>query len=190
MPFSARWQYALRVTTSNQPDPSCTVTLRPSKITVNSVKQSSAQVASLLVVTRDPSLLRPLWSVAEFNAWHLETANNGWEALERIQSGPIPDLLLLELSDGGGDSLHVLRWARRSFPALPIVVLSHTALRKREAIRLGARDCVIRPFAEDKLVSAIQLQLLTDHDRTQFTSESIEQLIDDTFFLCASPVMQ
>ena len=52
----------------------------------------------LLVVSREPAVLRPLRSIGEANCWHLETAGNGWEALERLQAGAVPDLLLLGLS--------------------------------------------------------------------------------------------
>ncbi|MGB7585188.1 MAG: hypothetical protein WBM11_10110, partial [Terriglobales bacterium] len=50
----------------------------------------------LLVVSREPAILRPLWSIGESNSWHLETAGSGWEAMERVQSGSAPDLLLLD----------------------------------------------------------------------------------------------
>lgn len=155
------------------------------------MKHNPTQTVSLLVVTRDPSILRPLWSVAEFNAWHLETAGNGWEALERIQSGMSPDILLLELTDADGDALHILRWLRRLRPALAIIALSHTkdALKQREAVRLGAQDSVIHPFDEQKLESAIQRQLSVANVGTEFTSKDIEQFNDDNFFLCTSPAM-
>ena len=60
----------------------------------------------LLVVSREPAVLRPLWSIGESNCWHLETAGNGWEALEQLQAGAVPDLLLLGLSGTDGDGLH------------------------------------------------------------------------------------
>jgi two-component system, NtrC family, response regulator AtoC len=148
----------------------------------------------LLVVSREPAVLRPLWSIGESNSWHLETAGSGWEAMERIQSGVVPHLLLLELPRGDGDSLHVLRWLRRLRPELPIILLSHPddVGREKEAVRLGAQDFLVQPLEEKQLESAIRRHLASpnDHARIDFTSEDIEQLSDDTFFVGASPVMQ
>ena len=83
------------------------------------------ETVRLLVVSREPAVLRPLWSIAESNSWHLETAASGWDAMERVQSGAAPDLLLLDLPRGDGDSLHILRWLRRLRPDLPVAVLCH-----------------------------------------------------------------
>lgn len=157
------------------------------------MSENATETVRLLVVSREPSVLRPLWSVGESNSWHLETAGSGWEALERIQSGSVPDLLLLDLPRGDADSLHVLRWLRRIRPELPIILLSHAEdiSREREAVRLGAQDFLIRPFDEQQLEDAIRRQLASSPDKSAgFTSENIEHLGDDTFFVGASPVMQ
>jgi two-component system response regulator AtoC len=158
------------------------------------VAENAIETLRLLVVSREPSLLRPLWSMGESNAWHLETAGSGWEAMERVQSGLVPHLLLLDVPRGDGDSLHVLRWLRRLRPEVPIILLSYSgdASQEKEAVRLGARDFIVRPFKEEQLESAIRRHLSLSRDRTQvcFTSEDIEQLSDDTYFVGTSTVMQ
>lgn len=156
--------------------------------------QSATETIRMLVVSKDFSVVRPLWSIGEANAWQLETASSSWEALERIQSGSIPRMLLLDLPLGDGDSLHVLRWLRRLRPELPIIVLAHEADegRKNEAIRLGAHDYLVRPFDDAQLETAIRRHLDSRNELSEsdFTSEEIERLSDDTFFVGASPVMQ
>ena len=64
---------------------------------------NAIETVRLLVVSREPAVLRPLWSIGESNCWHLDTASSGWEALERLQEGAIPNLLLLELAGHDGD---------------------------------------------------------------------------------------
>jgi DNA-binding NtrC family response regulator len=131
--------------------------------------------------------------VCETNAWHLETAGSGWEALERIQSGLAPALLLLDLPRGDADSLHVLRWMRRARPELPIILLSHTedSVREKEAVRLGAQEFLVRPLDEQTLGTHIRRYVSSAAEQPAgFTSESIEQLGEDTFFVGASPAMQ
>jgi len=157
------------------------------------VPENLTDTVRLLVVSREPSVLRPLWSVGESNSWHLETAGSGWEALERIQSGADPDVLLLDLPRGDADSLHVLRWLRRVRPELPIILLSHAEdiSREKEAMRLGAQEFLVRPFEEQRLESVIRRHLTCAIDEPSgFTSENIEQLSEDGFFVGASPVMQ
>ena len=147
----------------------------------------------LLVVSRESALLAPLWSVAEQNSWQIEAAGNPWDAVERVQSGIAPHLLLLDLPRGDGDSLHLLRWLRRLRPDLPVIVtcFPEDAGRKREATRLGAQEVLIRPFNEERLEAAIQRQLaLPENGQAEVTSEDIEQLGPDSFFVSASPITQ
>jgi two-component system response regulator AtoC len=157
------------------------------------VPENAIETVRLLIVSREPAVLRPLWSVGEANSWHIETAGSGWEALERIQSGAVPHLLLLDLPRGNADSLHMLRWLRRVRPELPIILLSHCAdlSREKEALRLGAQDFLIKPFDESQIEAAIHRHLSShSEERRDFTSENIEQLSEDAFFVAASPAMQ
>jgi len=146
----------------------------------------------LLVVSREPTVLRPLWAIGEANSWGLEIVGGGWEALERVQSGITPNLLLLDLPRGEVDGLHILRWLRRLRPALPIILLSYPedAGRKKEALRLGAQDFLIRPFQEKQLELIIKRHLAPLDDDPEIFSDDIQQIGDDKFFVCASPIMR
>ena len=148
----------------------------------------------LLVVSREPSVLRPLWSIGESNCWHLETAGSGWEALERLQNGAGPNLLLLELSDSDVDGLHMLRWLRRMRPHLPIILIAPTddVERKQEAIRLGAQAILVRPFEEHQLEFLIRrnLDAVSSNTASEIRSEDVEPIGEGAFFIAASPVMR
>ena len=139
-------------------------------------------------------MVRSLWSIGEANSWQLETVGSGWEALEFVQAGVTPDLLLLDLPRGDADSLHILRWLRRLRPNLPIILLCYPddAGRKNEAIRLGAQDYLIRPLEDEHLESVIRGQLNSRSDgiEMELASEDIEQVSDDAFFVGASPIMR
>jgi two-component system response regulator AtoC len=152
------------------------------------------ETVRLLAVSRDSAILRLLWSIADSNSWHLETAANGWDAMERVQSDVAPHLLFLDLPPGDADTLHLLPWLRRLRPDLSVVVLCHPqdAGREKEAIRLGAKDVLVRPFNEAQLESLIKRHLGSSNDEAEaeMASEDIESLGEDEFFLSASPVMQ
>jgi two-component system, NtrC family, response regulator AtoC len=158
------------------------------------VNENRIETLRLLVVSRDPAVLRLLWSIAETDSWQLETAANVWEAMERVQSGAAPDLLLLDLARGDADSLQFLPWLRRLCPNLPVIVLCHSedAGAKKEASRLGARDVLVRPFSEEQLEFLIHKYFGPSNDgaEVEMVSEDIESLGEDEFFLSVSPIMQ
>lgn len=157
------------------------------------MSENITETARLLVVSREFAVLRPLWSVADSNSWQVESAVSAWDAMERIQSGVAPHLLLLDIPRGDGDTLHILRWLRRLRPDLPVIVICfpEDAERKKEAIRLGAQEALIRPFDEAKLGAAIGRYLASPDDgHTDLDSQDIEQLGPEAFFVSAGPVAQ
>jgi len=157
------------------------------------VPENMTETARLLVVSRESAVLRPLWSIADSNSWHVESAVSAWDAMERVQSGLAPHLLLLDVPRGDGDTLHILRWLRRLRPDLPVIVICcpEDADRKREATRLGAQEILIRPFDEMKLETAIGRYLVPEKpEHADLDSQDIEQLGPEAFFVSAGPATQ
>ncbi len=156
--------------------------------------ENAIETSRLLVVSRESAVLRPLWSMGETNCWQLETAANAWEAMERVQSGVTPDLLVLDLPLGDADGLHILRWLRRLRPALPIILIGHAddVGKKHEAIRLGARDYLVRPLDDRKLEMVIRHHLATACEviETDISSEDVELVSNESFFVGVSPIMR
>ena len=156
--------------------------------------ENAIEVVRLLAVSKEPTVVRSLWSLGEVNSWQLETVGSGWEALESVQAGVTPDLLLLDLPRGDADSLHILRWLRRLRPNLPIILICYPddAGRRDEAIRLGAQDFLVRPVDDEQLEFVIQGQLNSRSEsfEMELASEDIEQVSDDAFFVGASPIMR
>lgn len=154
--------------------------------------ENTTQTIRLLVVSKEPAVLGPLWTIGECNSWQVENASSGWDAMERVQSGVAPHLLLLDLPRGDGDSLHVLRWLRRLRPDLPVIVLCYpedTVIRT-EATRLGAEEILVRPFDEQQLEFAIRRYVDAETSEADLASENVEQMGQDEFFVSASPIMQ
>jgi two-component system, NtrC family, response regulator AtoC len=152
------------------------------------------EAPTILVVSREPSVLTLLEVVAEANFWRVESAFSRWEALERVQSEDAPGLVLLDLVQSDADGLHTLHWLRRIRPDLPVIVLSHSenGSQKAEAIRLGAQDYLSRPFEEQHLKKAIGRHLTLDSGDSEMEmgSENIEQVADEMFLVAASPAMR
>jgi two-component system, NtrC family, response regulator AtoC len=152
------------------------------------------ETVRLLVVSREPSVLRPIHLIGESNGWHLETAMSAWEALEQLQNGTAANLLLLELTGNNGDGLHMLRWVRRVRPDVPIVLIAPQGdiENEQEALRMGARAVLLRPVDKQLLESVIRRELGLEFavDEADIGSEDVEALGDGTFFVAASPIMR
>lgn len=156
--------------------------------------QNASETIHLLVISREAAVHRLLWEISHCNSWHLETAANGWQALERIEAGSIPHLIVLDLPRSDEESLHVLRWLRRSRPELPIIMISHPddVSRGREEAGLAAQEFMVGPFKENCLEAVIRrhLEPCNGRAKTELADADMEPLGDDTFFLGASPIMQ
>ncbi|MFZ0771052.1 MAG: sigma-54 dependent transcriptional regulator [Candidatus Sulfotelmatobacter sp.] len=149
----------------------------------------------LLVVSRDPAVVRLLGPMEDSNAWHLETALSGWEAMERVQSGAASHLLVLDLARGDADSLHFLRWLRRLRPDLPVVLLCHAedAAIGKEATRLGSVAILVKPFDAKQLESTIRRHIEPAGNieaDIACKNKNIERLGQDAFFVSGSLIMQ
>ncbi|MBB6142889.1 two-component system response regulator AtoC [Silvibacterium bohemicum] len=155
---------------------------------------NTIETARLLAVSRDSAVLRPLWLMGESNHWQFESVPNAWDAMERVQSGASPDLLLLDLPRGDADGLHILRWLRRLRPALPIILICHPddVGKEQEALRLGAREYLVTPVDGLQLETAIRHYLSTGCEavETDIASDDIELISDDIFFIGISPIMR
>jgi len=96
------------------------------------------------------------------------TANNGLEALEKLQAQE-PDLLVLDIIMPGIDGFETLKQIR-SISSIPVIILSarETSLDKVKGLELGADDYLAKPFSPDELVArieAVRRRLASDQDR-------------------------
>jgi two-component system response regulator AtoC len=147
----------------------------------------------LLVVSREPSAFRLLGPREASHAWHLDTVSNGWEAMERMQSGVCSHVLVLDIPIQDSDPIYFLRWLRSYKPDFPVVPLCspQDAGRVKEATGLGGEDMVLKPFDPKQLENVIRRQLNgSGNGHGDKASKNIEQLGQDTCFVSASLMMQ
>ncbi len=84
-------------------------------------------------------------------------ANNGQEALERLQAGHL-DLVVLDISLPGANGLVVLQQIKDQFPEVPVLILSIHAEEQyaMRALKAGAAGYLTKETAPQELVTAIQ----------------------------------
>src|SRR5258708_1217050 len=148
-----------------------------------------SEPAKILVVDDEPGMLRYIRTLLEVDDYKVETATTGEEALQRIENGLEPDLVLLDVLMPGIDGLETLERLRQMKPGAKVVMLScvNDTRKVVQAMRLGAQDYLTKPFQKAELDAVIDLCL--DQGKQTFTGE-VEELTDDVFFIAASPAMR
>ncbi len=155
--------------------------------------------ASILLVDDEPSVLRYIKTLLEIDHYQVETAGSGEEAMQKIQNGPAPNLIVLDLVMPGMDGLRTLENFKKIRPEQKVLMVSCVGETSKvvQAIKLGASDYLTKPFQPQQLQGAIRRALEADvqsHSQSNQYSvkdtEVIDNLDDELFFLAASPVMK
>ena len=154
---------------------------------------------NILLVDDEPSVLRYTKTLLEIENYSVETASSGEEAIQRINRGPAPNLIVLDLVMPGMDGLETLENCKKVNPQQKVVMMSCVSDTNKvvQAIKLGASDYLTKPFQPPQLKGAIRRALeSTSQASAQAAAysvkgtELVENLDDDLFFLAASPVMK
>jgi len=114
----------------------------------------------LLVVDDQPGVRRLLETVFSRAGFQVLIAAGGAEALELARSRP-PDVAILDLRMPGLDGVETLRGLRELVPGLPVVLMTAVGENQRlaEAMRLGAREAVTKPFDVFRLLERVRILL-------------------------------
>src|SRR3981189_2433598 len=149
-----------------------------------------SEAANILLVDDEPGMLRYIRTLLEVDEHKVQTASTGEEAVERVQKGLQPDLVLLDLLMPGIDGLQTLEKLRQLKPGLKVVMLScvNDTRKVVQAMRLGAIDYLTKPFQKAELDAVIG-QCIGSVKGERYAGE-VEELCDDVFFIAASPAMK
>src|SRR5450631_2754857 len=147
------------------------------------------EAVNILLVDDEPGMLRYIRTLLEVDDYSVQTASTGEEALQQVEKGLRPDLVLLDLLMPGIDGLQTLEQLRQLVPGLKVVMLSCVSDTRKvvQAIRLGAQDYLTKPFQKAELTTVID-QCLGKNQ--QNLPGEVEELYDDVFFVAASPQMR
>src|SRR6266851_4525040 len=144
---------------------------------------------NILLVDDEPGMLRYIRTLLEVDDYKVETASTGEEALQRVEKGLRPDLVLLDLLMPGIDGLQTLEQLRQLVPGMKVVMLSCVSDTRKvvQAIRLGAHDYLTKPFQKAELDAVLDQCL--GKNQQNYAGE-VEDLGDETFFVAASANMR
>lgn len=120
-------------------------------------------VDTILIVDDDPTQRRLLQAALERQGFKTRLAVDGPSALIALDAHSDIQLMLLDLVMPGKQGLEVLADARRSRPALPVVVLtaSGSVDVAVQATKAGANDFLVKPTSPERLVTTVHNALET-----------------------------
>lgn len=114
-----------------------------------------------VLVVDDAQFLRVrLTRILTEHGYDILEAENGDCAIAQYEANA-PDAVLLDITMPEKDGLEVLREIRGKHPDARVIML--TALGQQsivlEAIKAGARDFIVKPFEQERVLSALQKAL-------------------------------
>lgn len=119
-------------------------------------------MAKVLVVDDEPNIVLSLEFLMEQAGFEVVTAEDGEQALARVNDSQ-PDLLLLDISLPGISGFDVLERLRSEAATaqLPIIMLTAHGrdVEREKGMALGADDYITKPFSTQSLVEKVKALL-------------------------------
>jgi len=116
-----------------------------------------------ILVIDDEITIRTLLDKFLSNLYEAKALNNGQEALTWLQSGNIPDLMIVDLEMPGMDGYEFLKQVKSSgfFRSIPVLMLSgvDSSAERVKCLKAGALDFMIKPFNPEELTIKIDILL-------------------------------
>lgn len=130
----------------------------------------------ILIVDDEDPLRLSLSLILQKENYHVTTAASAEDALSYLQVQEY-DLMFLDLNMPGMSGIDLLVKAHKQFPRMPILILTaHAALETAiQAVRLGARDYLIKP-EEPALILARVKEILAEREQPARKNEIVGEI--------------
>lgn len=118
----------------------------------------SSRSLRILVVEDEADIREPIVTYLESEGYSVESADNGWRALEKIKKGDGPDLILLDMKMPGMNGWEFAKAYRSQLQnPSPILVITAAADAEARAREVGAAGWLGKPLDLDELGQKIEV---------------------------------
>jgi len=118
---------------------------------------------TILAIDDDPVNLQVVSNHLTFKNVTVITAPGGMQAVQLIEGGLLPDLVLLDIMMPRMTGYEVSRWLRRRYTASELPIIMLTAKNRTDDLvqgfAQGANDYLAKPFVRDELLARVVSQL-------------------------------
>jgi len=144
---------------------------------VRGLTDAMASNKTILVVDDEAKMIEFIKMNLELEGFHVISASDGYEALEKAVDG-LPDLVLLDIMMPDMDGFETLR-RLREVSGVPVIFLSVKGeeFDRVRGLDLGADDYVTKPFSPRELVSRIRAVLRRTEGKAAATRSEV--VVDD-----------
>ena len=131
---------------------------------------------TILIVDDDDRLRLSLSLILQKEKYRVDTAANAEEALAQLGSHKY-DLMFLDLNMPGMSGIDLLVEVHKHYPNIPVLILTAFAALESaiQAVRLGARDYLIKPI-EPVLILKRVAEILAEREQPARKKEIISQM--------------
>jgi len=146
----------------------------------------------ILIVDEEPAMFRYISTILEGKGFSFDHATSGSHAVELLNSGGMPDIVLMDISLPDQDGITTLRQMREINSTLLVVILTNVSDTKFvvKAIKAGAYDYLTKPFAPEDLERVVLDCINTRPSRKATSGTLIEEIDSDYCFVAASLSMR
>lgn len=112
----------------------------------------------IFLVDDSATMLMSLRNTLQIGGFEVETAGDGEAALQRLQGGYKPDLMITDINMPKLDGLALIRETRRLLRFMPILALTTESQQHKrdEAKRNGATGWMVKPVGGNDLLALIR----------------------------------
>ena len=154
-------------------------------------KLNASNGTQILVIDDEPSVLEYLRTLLQADSYKVTACSSGTDALAKMHQGLRPDVILIDSFMPEFDGMETLKQIKAIDPAVRAIMLSCSTDPQRvvEAMRLGARDFLFKPFRKAELDDSIRKCLGVAGDGVVECKEQEIELGENSSFVFASKRM-
>jgi two-component system OmpR family response regulator/two-component system alkaline phosphatase synthesis response regulator PhoP len=111
---------------------------------------------TILVVDDEYAILDAVRAVLEDEGFSVVTASDGKEALETIEAGPAPDLILIDVMMPVMDGRQAIESLQKASTRVPVIMMSAAPTALEAGKELGVEAVLQKPFSVESLLETLR----------------------------------